>query len=93
MQPCQVEGLEGERSSRQPLSRDDNSWLAERTPARLDAARAHRPLDHGFIQSLKHAIHSNSANNIQYLNDATESLIRASGLQELEVSSQARMII
>lgn len=81
-----LEDLEGELSpSTQPPSRDDSSWLVERTPARLDAERAHHPLDSGFVQFFKHAVLGNAANDVQYLNDTTESFARASGLQNMHV--------
>ncbi|KAH6959577.1 hypothetical protein BKA56DRAFT_624130 [Ilyonectria sp. MPI-CAGE-AT-0026] len=75
---------DGEHSSTQPSSRDDCSWPVERVPARLDAERAHRPLDLGFVQSFRHAILSVAAHDVEYLNDTTENIIRASRPRNLD---------
>ena len=85
MQASQSEGLGGHPSSTQPPSRDESSWLAERTPARLDAERAHRPLDPTFVQSFKHAVLSDGTNDVQYLTDATEPFLRSSGIPDVHV--------
>jgi hypothetical protein len=87
MQAQHLEGLEGDLSLTQPPSRDENSWVVERTPARLDAERAHHPLDLGFVQSFKHALLGSVVNDVQYLNDSTEAVVRTSGLQNMHVSA------
>ncbi|KAI8686825.1 hypothetical protein NCS56_00343900 [Fusarium sp. Ph1] len=74
----QEEDVDVVDSSNQLHSRDDHPWLVERTPNRLDAEQAHRPLDADFVLSFRHAISSEAARDTAFLNDATEALISTS---------------
>ncbi|KAH7133856.1 hypothetical protein EDB81DRAFT_805208 [Dactylonectria macrodidyma] len=65
-------------SSTQPPSRDEQPWLVDRIPSRLDAERAHRPLDPAFVLSFRHAIFNEAARDVPYLNDETEAIVQSS---------------
>ena len=59
---------------------EESTWPAERTPGRLDAERAHRPLDSSFVHSFKLALANDQAAGatINYVNDANEGSIYVS---------------
>lgn len=71
----QADDSDAELTQTEPPSRGDDSWPAERTPARLDAERAQRPLDGAFMQSFKQSILSQTTLDAAYLSDATERLV------------------
>jgi len=63
---------------------EDHSWLDKRTPTRLDAEEAHRPLDAAFVQSFKHALLTaidHEGDVVEYLNDDTELLLDTSSFE------------
>lgn len=73
-----------EASSKQ--LRQEDTWLDTRSPTRLDAEDAHRPLDDSFVQSFKHALRSEAhQHTINYLNDETEQLLFASSPRMVQV--------
>jgi hypothetical protein len=65
----------------------ESTWPAERTPGRLDAEQAHRPLDSSFVQSFKLALTSDQAASTtsNYINDANQGSIYISNLGSLRV--------
>jgi hypothetical protein len=58
----------------------ESTWPAERTPGRLDAEQAHRPLDSSFVRSFKLALAGDhgAGTTISYVNDTNEGSIYVS---------------
>ncbi|OBR08123.1 hypothetical protein CH63R_09644 [Colletotrichum higginsianum IMI 349063] len=73
-------------------SRYEHPWVVDRTPTRLDAEQAHRPLDPGLVVSFKHAMRNETARDAVYFDAETEVLVSA-GSAVMDIHYPATLVL